>query len=286
MSKPSHRFIAAGRAAQHCPELIPHEPDPAELAPRWLGFGEGLAKALAPRLASMLDGKAPTIEVSADAAQLPGLAAGALVAREGIDGVLQLGIEGAAVLRLVDRAFGGRGDLPSQAPSDFPPSAKLLIERLENIILHALGDACGASPDTFVIRLRSQTMAGLPVRAGASAALTLTVAEAERPVWSIGIALAQSALPAWLSTAPLRQRKNAGAADPAAAPFADVPLPLTATLVDMRVPLRTAATLAPGVVLPVAVARAVPLAASGSVIARGTVGLQDDRVALKLTQIA
>jgi flagellar motor switch protein FliM len=63
-------------------------------------------------------------------------------------------------------------------------------------------------------------------------------------------------------------------------------LPLSATLVDMRVPLATAAALTPGMVLPVAVARAVPLAAGGSVIARGTVGHQDDRVALKLTQIA
>lgn len=54
----------------------------------------------------------------------------------------------------------------------------------------------------------------------------------------------------------------------------------------MRIPLNQAASLAPGVVLPVAVARAVPLAAGPSIIARGTVGQQDDRVAIKLTQIA
>ena len=76
------------------------------------------------------------------------------------------------------------------------------------------------------------------------------------------------------------------AADPAAAPFADLPLPLSALLVDMQVPLATISTLAPGVVLPVAVARAVPLRAGDAVLAHGTVGAQDDRVAIKLTRIA
>jgi flagellar motor switch protein FliM len=100
------------------------------------------------------------------------------------------------------------------------------------------------------------------------------------------MALPAAALAGWLGGAGRMRRKASGAADPAAAPFADVPLPLSATLVDMRLPLAVAATLAPGMVLPVAVARAVPLSAGGSVIARGSVGHQDDRIALKLTQIA
>ncbi len=286
MSQPRHHFIAAGRAAQHCAELIPRETDPADLAPRWQELGESLAKALAPRLATMLDGKVPAIEVTSETAALPGLAATALIAREGIEGVLHLGVEGAAVLRLVDRAFGGPGSTPNPAPSDFPPSARLLIKRLEAAVLQALAEACAVAAEAFTVRLRSHSMAALPLRSGASAGLTLTIAEPERPAWLIGLTLPQAALPAWLAATPRRPRQAEGAANPAAAPFAEVPLPLTATLVDMRVPLRTAASLAPGMVLPVAVARAVPLSAGGNVVARGTVGQQDDRIALKLTQIA
>lgn len=286
MSQPSHRFIAAGRAAQHCPELFPAEPDPAELTPRWHELGESLAKALAPKLAALLDGNLPVIEVTGDSAPLPGLAASALILREGMDGALHLGIEGTAVLRLVDRAFGGSGDTPNPMPNNFPPSATLLIERLEGMVLQALGEAFAIAQDDFTIRLRSQNMAALPLRSGASAGLTLTVAEAGRPVWVISLTLPQAALPAWLTAAPRRQRATEATTNPAAAPFAEVPLQLRATLVDMSVPLSTAAALAPGMVVPVAVARAVPLSAGGNVIARGTVGLQDDCVALKLTQIA
>ena len=114
----------------------------------------------------------------------------------------------------------------------------------------------------------------------------MTVSEPGSGAWPLTLGLPVAALGVWLGGAGRMRRKPAGAADPAAAPFTDVPLPLSATLVDMRLPLAIAATLEPGMVLPVAVARAVPLAAGGSVIARGTVGHQDDRVALKLTQIA
>ncbi len=286
MSKPSHHFVAAGRAAQHCPELFPHQANPAELAPRWLDLGERLAKALAPRLAALLEGQVPAIEVSGETAPLPGLAAGALIAGSGIDGVLHLGIEGVAVLRLIDRAFGGLGDAPGTAPTSFPPSASLLVERLEAMVMEALAAACGLATERFSVRLRAHNMAGLPLRAEASAGLTLTISETGRAPWLISLSLPQTALPAWLDASPSRIDSASAPANPAALPFAEIPLPLTATLVDMRVPLSTAAKIAPGMVLPVAVARAVPLAAGGNIIARGSIGHQDDCVALKLIQIA
>jgi flagellar motor switch protein FliM len=52
------------------------------------------------------------------------------------------------------------------------------------------------------------------------------------------------------------------------------------------VPLAAISALEPGAVLPVAVARAVPLSIGGIEIARGTIGAQDDRVAVKLIKIA
>lgn len=285
MSQPLHHFVAERRAAQHCAELFPRERDPAELAPQWLDLGGRLARALAPRLAALLDGTAPEIEVGADTTPMPGLVAAALIAADGIDGVAHLGIEGAAVLRLVDRAFGGPGEDPRTPPSSFPPSGRLLVERLEAMVLEALSEASAIPVECYAVRLRAQNMAGLPLRAEASAGLTLTVSEAGRQPWLISLSVPQVALPAWLAGVP-RRGPTATAAGPMAAPFAEVPLPLTATLVDMRIPLSTAARLAPGLVLPVAVARAVPLAVGGQIIARGSVGHQDDRVALKLNQVA
>ncbi len=286
MSQSIHRFVAAGRAAQHCEALFPRQPDPAELSRRWLELGAELAKALAPKLAAMLDGKVPEIAPSSEPAALAGLAASALIVREGTDGALQLGIEGAAVLQLVDRAFGGSGDVPSPLPTDFAPSARLLIERLEAMVLEALAEVLTIPATALIVRLRSASMAALPLRGGASAGLTLTVTEPGRPVWTIGLALPQAALAGWLKAAPGRTVASQHHANPARPPFDELPLRLHATLVDMAIPLSTIATLAPGTVLPVAVARSVPLSAGRNIIARGTVGLQDDCVALKLTQIA
>jgi flagellar motor switch protein FliM len=113
------------------------------------------------------------------------------------------------------------------------------------------------------------------------------VMEGAKAPWKLTLALPLAMLPKLLGGADSGAApRSTGAADPAAAPFADVPLPLTARLVDMKVSLSTIAALEPGMVLPVAVARAVPIAIGEQVIARGSVGTQDDCVALKLTQLA
>lgn len=286
MSQPHHRFIAAGRAAQHCPELTARGPGPAELRARWTALGPALAEALAPRLAPLLGGKDPQIEAS-PAERLPtSLAAHALIAREGCPGLLHLIVDGTALLRIVDRTFGGNGAVPQPLPEKLPASALLLAQRIEALACNALAEALPCAADALAVYHSAKRATAFPASTEETAVLTLTVSEPGGEAWPLTIALPAAALASWLGGAGRTRRKAPGAADPAAAPFADVPLPLSATLVDMRLPLAVAATLEPGMVLPVAVARAVPLAAGGSVIARGTVGHQDDRVALKLTQIA
>lgn len=52
----------------------------------------------------------------------------------------------------------------------------------------------------------------------------------------------------------------------------------------MRVPLARIAALRPGQVLPVSVARQVPLSIGGEIVAQGTLGEVDDRVALQIIQ--
>lgn len=286
MSQPRHRFIAAGRAAQHCRELTARGPGPAELRACWAALGPALAEALAPRLAPLLGGKDPQIE-AAPAERLPtSLAAQALIAREGCPGLLHLLIDGAALLQVVDRTFGGTGTMPQPLPEKLPASALLLAQRIEAILCAALAEALPCAAEALAVYHSAKRATAFPASTEETAILTLTISEASGNQWPLTLALPVTALAGWLGDHGQTRRKPAGAANPAAAPFADVPLPLAATLVDMRLPLAVAASLEPGMVLPVAVARAVPLSAGGSVIARGSVGHQDDRIALKLTQIA
>lgn len=286
MSQYLHSFVAARRAAQHCPELTARGPGPAELRSRWAALGPRLAEALAPRLAPLLGTPEPEI-VAEPAERLPaGLAAHALIAREGCPGLLQLVIDGPALLQAVDRAFGGAGAAPQPLPPKLPASALLLGQRIEAIVCAALAEALPCAEAALAVYHSAKRATAFPASTEETAILALAVRAGTMAELPLTLALPAAALGGWLGAVAPRGRKASGSADPAAAPFADLPLPLTATLVDMRIPLNQAASLAPGVVLPVAVARAVPLAAGPSIIARGTVGQQDDRVAIKLTQIA
>ena len=78
---------------------------------------------------------------------------------------------------------------------------------------------------------------------------------------------------------------SVAAGDPLAQPFSAIPLPLRAVLVDMSVPVSTLSRLSPGMVIPVLVARTVPLIAGDQVVAHGAVGEMEDRAALQLTKI-
>src|SRR5690606_5292202 len=87
----------------------------------------------------------------------------------------------------------------------------------------------------------------------------------------------------WLPSPEPRRRAPRGEAGPLDTPFADITLTLGAVLTEMRVPLSRIAAFAPGQTIPIPVARAVPLRVGGAIVARGTVGELDDRVALQIT---
>jgi flagellar motor switch protein FliM len=79
-------------------------------------------------------------------------------------------------------------------------------------------------------------------------------------------------------------KAHTGPADPLSEPFAELPLEMSAVLVDMRISMAAIAAIKPGSVLPVAVARNVPLRVGDKTIATGSVGAADDRVAIRITQ--
>ena len=292
-----HKFVAERAAAQHCAELLRRVPEPSEQIGALAALGERLAPVLAGALGQMLGGEPPVVTVLTPHEQSEGellqqvgpLAANSLYA-SGIPGVTLLAaIGGGAVLRLVDRAYGGSGEHNGALPEAFPLSAQLLVQRLEVLLAECLTAALGHS-EVRPLRSSARLAELAPFPAGAKlAVLPLEVKDGAKAPWSLTLALPLSALPKLLGAiagAPASGARRAGPADPAAAPFAALPLGLTATLVDMPVSLAAIAALEPGTVLPVAIARAVPLAIGGQIIARGTIGAQDDRIALRLTQLA
>ena len=84
--------------------------------------------------------------------------------------------------------------------------------------------------------------------------------------------------------APGRKAGHSAPQHPTDEPFADLPLAVSAVLVDMSIPFSTLSALQPGQILPVAVARSIPLKVGGKTIAHGTIGAMDDRVAVQITQ--
>lgn len=291
--KPQHSFVAERIAAQHCAELLRRGPEPAELLAALGRLGERLAQRLGPAVATVLGGDAPVVsaELPCEANEAELLdEAGPLAANSlfssGIPGVsLLVSVDGLTILRLVDRAFGGRGGAIGPLPEAFPLSAELMIDQLEKLIAVCLGEALGQAE--LKLHKRDSCLTELaPFPAGARLVLLrIRIADGAQKPSTILIALPLIQVPKLLGAETAAPRSTRSA-DPAAAPFADLTLPLAATLVDMLVPLSVLGALEPGSVLPVAISRSVPLAVGTTVLACGSVGANDDRIAIKLTRIA
>ncbi|MBU6265996.1 MAG: FliM/FliN family flagellar motor switch protein [Sphingomonadales bacterium] len=303
--KPERAFIAERPLAQHCAELLRTGPDPVALLPLLGRMGERLARRLSGALAPLMGGEAPvvrcqspregTLETLAAAAMSP-LAANSLMTMGAGRVPVLVSIDAEPVLRIVDRAFGGKGDAPMPLPEKFPMAADLMIGRLEALVTAQIAIAVEAvAPEAAQ---RAGALAFAPVRRD-GALMQLEPFEADTPLailpleveddgllpWALTFALPLAALPALFgqasdeAPAPVHPVAN-----PWDAPFAELPLSVRAVIVDMRMPFSTIAALAPGQVIPVSVARSVPLQCGGVTLAHGAVGAVDERVAIQITE--
>jgi flagellar motor switch protein FliM len=298
--KPAGELVAERPAAVHCAELLGRAPPPVALLPLLQRLGERLARLLPVALAPWHGGIPPIVTCTqpdeCEAAQLTGLigplAANCLLGAGPQAAPLLASIEAAAVFRLVDRAYGGRGAVPDPLPAEFPLSADLLIGKLEALLAVRLAQALGADQEGAVRPLRRDSslaaLAPFPPATGL-ATIRLTIAEeGDDGSWDLTLAFPLTTLEALFGHGerPTRSQSTPHSADPAGEPFGGMPLPLTAVLVEMQVPLATISALDIGSVLPVAVARKVPLRIGGKTIAHGTVGTLDDCAALQLSELA
>ena len=294
--RPERPLVAERLAALHCDQLVRRREEQVDLLPALNRVSAPLAQRLAAALAPLCgDGleisasPAEEMDMAMLSAEIGCLAGNSLIAVLPASGNFLVSIEAAAVLRLVDRAFGGTGDLPDEFPSQFSLSAQLLASRLEAAVLAAMAGAFGLADQCQLKPLKSEgNIAALAPFAEDCRLVTCTleVARGSEAAWAVTLAFPSATLAALVGDRPTSGRdQRSGGRGPNDDPFAHIPLPIRAVLVDMKLPLSAVSSLQPGQVLPVAVARNVPLMAGSTILARGTVGELDDRVALKITQL-
>lgn len=294
--KPERAFVAERMLAQHCPELLRSNAAPVPLMPALSRLGDGLARALSNGLATLASGEAPLVRAAPPrecsfaelGREIAPLAANSLMAIDTAESTLLASLDAEAVLRLVDRAFGGSGAAPSPLPTAFPLSAELMVARLEGVVAAAIGQALGKAGNILPLRRDGCIDQLDPFSADETlGVIALEVDDPGRAPWKVTIAIPQTVLAKLFGegeragTAP---RARVSRPLPTDEPFGSVPLTVSAVLVDMGIGFAALSNLRPGQILPVAVARSVPLKVGGKTIAHGTIGALDDRVAVQVTQ--
>lgn len=294
--KPERAFVAERMLAQHCPELLrSNDAAPVPLMPALARLGDGVARALSHALASLSAGEPPLVRSMSPrectmaqlAQEIAPLAANSLLAAGSPDMPMLASLDAEAVLRMVDRAFGGRGEAPSPLPTAFPLSSELMVARLEGVVTATLGQALGLPGAIHPLR-RDGCIVQLAPFAGDEVlgVLTLEVDDPGRAPWKVTLAIPQAVLVKLIGDGEPSAPKPARTfrTNPTDEPFGPVPLTISAVLVDMRIGFAELSNLQPGQILPVAVARSVPLKVGDKTIAHGTIGACDDRVAVQITQ--
>lgn len=282
---------ASGRAANHCAALLSQRETQVDLGPEFERFGARLAGALRACAAAMTDDAEVRIASlgaqTISGAQLPEQCAPLVATSRHLFGmaghVLFLALDGRAILEQLDRTFGGSGEVGEPLPPRLPHTASLLAQRLEKQVVATIAGELGGldfRPDAMVADRRA------PFLPDAELTVLALEVSAQGREWRVVLAVETAALSSLLPKRASAPRAPTSRRKPGIdeAPFADLPLSAGARLVDMAMPLHRVATIAPGTVLPIMVARSVPLQVGEIVIARGTVGEVDDQVALQITQ--
>ena len=299
--KADHGFIAERPVARHCAALVGTHPGMDIWLARLSEAGRIAANVLGGRLAGLLGGDIPLV-VCGDTAVLTQaglaervgeLAANCLFRVGARDAPMLATVSAAAALALTDRTFGGRGDVPDSLPRQFPLSAELTLNRLEKALgvtlltAFANGREESASdlPDSWKRDDDLRRIEGFGSDAPEDAefaTVELSVRQQGLEPWSALLATPLAAIAELFADALPTAPRRGGRSHPGAAPFSEIPLPVRAVLTSFRLPLSRVSNLQIGDRLVLSVPRCVPLSIGDTVIGRGTVGTQDDRVAIRL----
>ncbi len=291
-----HDFVAERPLARHCPELVRVGLGEEELGLRFAGFGVDLAKALAPSLSGLLGHGRIRISCqgperlapSALADRIGPVAANALVGFPGVTARLTASIEARHILAVTDRVFGGNGEVFENPSDELPLTASLITGHFETALCTALDATIGRFGQSEIAR-RGENLARLNPGAPQETlfVLAFTVEQEGSSDWTVLLSAEAAGLAAFFGDEPEARSRPAPPrrTDPVGEPFGDVPLSLEAVIAGLVLPLARVSALRPGDMIPLALAREVPLRVGGAAIAQGEVGTKDDRVALQINRI-
>ena len=289
----------ASRAAQHCEELLSNTLESADVAGDFVRFGTRFARALQPRFARLFDThklETELVETAAASADALGeTLAGTLGDRmhharfalpaKGLGILASMGV--ASVIGELDRMLGGDGEGLPDAEA-LPASANRFALQIEGELLGAAIEATGRG-DLAAAQRGSDLGEIVPGSARAPIHIaTIAVNRPGVPQLTIEIATCEASFAQFAGEAPVGKpvRRSIGEGGIESSALSLVELPITATLVDMAIPLHRIVALQVGTMLPVSIHRSVPLSVAETIIAHGAVGAIDDRVALEIQNTA
>lgn len=304
----SQEFAPARAAAVHCPELTAHSlgrgPRPEERSAMMAAWRRDLARTLADDLSPLLSGDRLDVTISdpepltgADALRRIGEVAANSLLRCGSSGeTALLSFDLATALALTDRSFGGDGKLTGSIPELLPRSAALMVDEAAAMIAGAItrvsyGDAPppAGTPMRGDVIIRSESAARLKAfdLDAPCVMFTLAIANRQGCEWRASLAVAAERMDRLLPGASLARRARPAKRTPATgmtAPFANMPLPLHVVLAEFDLTLARLQTLSPGDSIPLTMGRQVPLLVGEKVLAHGSIGTAEDRMAIRLTR--
>ena len=287
--------MAARPVAVHCAELLPcTAPSCDHLA---------IAGEVAGMVAGTLGACLAPIAHGPALAATPGAAANGAVSglinrlgRQSAHCVLTIGqaalllsVDFRAALALTDRAYGGSGEVPNPLPASLPMSADLTLRQFQDSLCHGLATGFAHLPTPPAVNRRGCDLGRLDPFRGRNDCVTIDLAVAQdgHDPWTVTLAASLPDLERLadaLATPAAPKAASRTPADPLDGPLADLPLLARAVLGEARLPLSRLARLAPGDLLPLSIARHVPLRIGETIVAHGAIGSHDDRVALQIVR--
>lgn len=288
--------MAERALAQHSEKLAARPPEPAELVTALTAAAPRLEQALAGELQMLLGEDRPTVtcaKVEKLAAQKLHKIIDQVAVNFRLDdaagGQVLSSLDFTSALALTDQVFGGTGHVPAILPERLPAAANLTLTRFAAALGTAIGTAL-ERPDPLVAGFRSDVLGKIiPAREPEQLfMLRCEVTQEGRKGWELLLVIRHDHAVRLLGEGRAASGQSA-AGDrrrPDAAPFAKMPMPLTAILAEMTMPVSRISALRAGDTIPLAISGQVPLRLADVEIARGQIGQSDGSMALRLTRIA
>ena len=292
------RPVGSGLKVDHCQQLMGVRIRESDRSASLKDMTTRLSRRLPDALGSILAGAKLRVSVSDPKKLSAGEAtdlgatyfAGCEIAQGPDDIRFAVLIGKADILRVTDRLFGGNGELPDPLPEELPMTADLVLSRLEQALCEALAPTYTVGELPMIVKRARDHARMLPDADGESWTLVdFAVNEEESESWNIAFAIRDSILDRLARSRTkggVTPKRKAISRDPEGAPYADIPFDITATLLELMVPFARLSDLKVGDRLPVAIPREVDLVLGKHAVAAGSIGTNEDRIALRLSHVS